>query len=113
MKSKIQKTVTVGNYFESLGVLVKLGLIDRDLALEMWSWNSVLAWERLAPLTAIGRRESDDTALWEHFEYMVVLSQDWFSAHPKGTYPAGVRRIGLKDEWLEADKQYAASLAPA
>jgi hypothetical protein len=35
------------------------------------------------------------------------------AAHPKGTYPAGVRRIGLKDEWLEADKQYAASLVPA
>jgi hypothetical protein len=35
------------------------------------------------------------------------------AAHPKGTYPAGVRRIELKDEWLEADKQYASSLAPA
>jgi hypothetical protein len=35
------------------------------------------------------------------------------AAHPKGTYPAGVRRIRLKDAWLEADKQDAASLAPA
>ena len=42
-----------------------------------------------------------------------ALAQDWIAAHPKGTYPAGVRRIDLKDEWLEADKQYAASLAPA
>jgi hypothetical protein len=25
----------------------------------------------------------------------------------------GPCRVGLKDEWLEADKQYAASLAPA
>jgi hypothetical protein len=30
-----------------------------------------------------------------------------------GTYPAGVRRLELKYPWLEADKQYAASLAPA
>jgi hypothetical protein len=44
---------------------------------------------------------------------MAVLSKDWSAAHPKGAYPAGVRRIGLKDEWLEADKQYAALLAPA
>jgi hypothetical protein len=31
----------------------------------------------------------------------------------QGTYPAGVRRIEVKDEWLDADKQYAASLALA
>jgi hypothetical protein len=41
------------------------------------------------------------------------LAEDWKAAHPKGTYPTGVRRIQLKDEWLEADRQYAASLAPA
>jgi hypothetical protein len=35
------------------------------------------------------------------------------AAHSKGTYPAGVRRIDLKDEWLDADRQYAASLVPA
>jgi hypothetical protein len=113
MKPKIAKPITVGNYFESLGVLVKLGLIDRELALEMWSYNSVLAWEQLAPLTAMGRRETDDAALWENFEYMTVLSQDWVAAHPEGSYPVGVRRIQLKDEWLEADRQHAASLAPA
>jgi hypothetical protein len=42
-----------------------------------------------------------------------VLAQDWMAAHPKDTYRAGARRIGLKDGWLDADKQYAASLAPA
>jgi hypothetical protein len=35
------------------------------------------------------------------------------AAHANGTYPVGARRLELKDEWLEADKQYAASLAPA
>jgi hypothetical protein len=41
------------------------------------------------------------------------LSQGWETAHPNGPYPTGVRRIDLKYPWLEADKQYAASLAPA
>jgi hypothetical protein len=36
------------------------------------------------------------------------LAEDWKAAHPKGAYPGGVRRIGLKGEWLDADKQYAA-----
>jgi hypothetical protein len=35
------------------------------------------------------------------------------TAHALGTYPAGVRHVELKDEFLEADKQYVASLAPA
>ena len=112
MKPQIGSIVTIGNYFESLGVLVKLGLIERELVLEMWSYIIMLNWELLEPLTAIGRREGDD-ALWENFEYMTVLSQDWSNAHSKGAYPTGVRRIKVSDEWLEADKQYVASLAPA
>jgi hypothetical protein len=64
------------------------------------------------PVAAITRRRVGD-AVWENFEYLTVLAQDWMAAHPKDAYPAGVRRIGLKDEWLEADKQYAASLASA
>jgi hypothetical protein len=47
--------------------------------------------------------------VWENFEYLTVLAQNWVAAHTKGTYPAGVRRIELKYPWLEADKQYAAS----
>jgi hypothetical protein len=57
-------------------------------------------------------RRQDD-AVWENFEYLTVLAQDWDAARPKGTYPAGIRRLDLKDEWLEADRQYAASLATA
>jgi hypothetical protein len=108
----IGKVRTLGNFYENMGLLVKTGLVDRDLVLEMWGWNAVQAWEQLAPMAAIGRRKTGDM-LWEHFEYVTVLGQDWLSAHPKGAYPANVRRIALKDEWLDADKQYAASLAPA
>ena len=58
----------------------------------------------------MARRSAGD-ALWENFEYLAVLAQDWLAMHPKGTYPAGVRRLTLKDEFLEADRQYVASLA--
>jgi hypothetical protein len=106
------KIVSVANFYEAMGILVKTGLVDRVLVLEMWADVISGSWARLAPIAAIGRRSVGD-ALWENFEYLGVLSQDWRTAHPQGTYPDGVRRIGLKDEWLEADKQYAASLAPA
>ena len=85
---------------------------DEKLVLEIFPSRVLRNWEQLAPVTAILRRGIGD-GLWENFEYLTVLAQDWLAAQPKGTYPAGVRRIQLKDEWLEADKQYAASLAPA
>jgi hypothetical protein len=102
--------LAMGNYYEGLGVLVKGGLIDRGLALTMWSGTVIEAWEQLAPVAAISRRRLGDV-LWENFEYVTVLSQDWLATHQNGTYPTGTRRIVLKDEWVEADQQYAASLA--
>ena len=108
----IGKVNVVGNFYEHLGLLVKTGLIDRELALDFWSGTTPPTWELLAPYTAIPRRDRGD-AVWENFEYFAVLAQDWIAAHPKGAYPADTRRIGLKDEWLEADARYADSRAPA
>ncbi len=106
------KINAIGNYYENLGVLVKTGLIDKEPVLQLWSGIVAQSWENLAPIAAIARRGRGDL-VWENFEYLAVLACDWAAAHPKGTYPSGVRRIGLKDEWLDADRQYAASLAPA
>jgi hypothetical protein len=103
----------IGNFYENMGALVKNGLADRNLVLDIF-WGQILGnWGKLAQVAAIRRRATGDKSIWENFEYLTVLSQDWDVAHPNGTYPAGVRRIGLKDEWLDADKQYAASLASA
>jgi Domain of unknown function (DUF4760) len=101
----------IANYYESMGVLVKTGLVDRELVLQIWCDAVINAWKSLAPVAIIQRRRTG--AVLENFEYLTVLAQDWMAAHPKGTYPAGVRRLKLSDEWLDADKQYAASLAPA
>jgi hypothetical protein len=103
---------SLGNFYESMGLLLKTGLVEPELALEMWSGNADNEWENLKQCTTIARRIAGD-GLWENFEYLAVLSKDWLAAHPKGTYPSAMRRIKLEDEWLEADKQYAASLAPA
>jgi Domain of unknown function (DUF4760) len=103
----------VGNFFENMGALVKNGLADRNLVLDIFFGRLLNNWEHLTPVVAIRRQATGNNAVWENFEYLAVLSQDWESTHPHGTYPAGLRRIDLKYPWLEADKQYAASLAPA
>lgn len=106
----IRQIISLGNFYESMGLLLKTGLVEQKLVMEMWSSNVTADWENLAPVAAMTRRSVGE-ALWENFEYLAVLSQDWMAAHAKGTYPAGLRRIALRDEWLEADTQYAASLA--
>ena len=110
-RALIAKANLVGNFFESMGTLVRTGLVDKELALQIWDGVAVQAWEHLAPYLAILRRSAGDV-LWEKFEFLTVLAQDSIAAHPKGTYPVGVRRIDLKDEWLEPDKEYAASRGP-
>jgi hypothetical protein len=107
---EIAKINRVGNFFETLGTLMKAGMVDRELTLDVLSGNIAQGWALLAAVTAIARRR-EGSGLWENFEYITVLSQDWLAAHPDGSYPPGLRRIDLKDEWLEADTQYAASLA--
>jgi hypothetical protein len=103
---------SVGNYYEYLGILVKTGLIDRELAFEMWAFNVLGEWKRLEDVTAI-YRDKQDSAVWANFEYLAVLAEDWLAAHPQGTYPPQMRRRELRYKWREADAQYAASLAPA
>lgn len=108
----IAQAHSVGNFYEDIGVLVRAGLIDQELVNRIWSDLITTVWQCLAPYTAIARRRLGDV-VWENFEYLAVISQDWLAAHPHGTYPAGTRRMELKDEWFEADKQYVASLASA
>ena len=106
----ITKLLVVGNFYESLGLLVRSGLVDRDLVLNFWGGGIIEStWKRLAPVTAIYRRRQG-SAVFENFEYMAVLAREWNAKHPHGTYPPGVPRIELQDTWLEADEQYAASL---
>src|SRR5579862_3583287 len=107
-RALVAKANLVGNFFESMGTLVKTGLVDEELTLQIWDGVAVQAWQHLAPYLAILRRSAGDV-LWEKFEYLTVLAQDWIAAHPKGIYPAAMRRLDLTDEWLEPDKEYAAS----
>jgi hypothetical protein len=110
-RALIAKVNTIGNFYESIGVFLETRLVEREPVLRLWDGVVIQTWGYLAPYAAILRRSAGE-ALWEKFEYLTVLAQDSIAVRPS-TYPAGVRRIGLKDEWLEADRQYAASVARA
>jgi hypothetical protein len=107
----IGKVIAVGNFFEEMGVLTKSSFVDRNLLLDIHSTAIISVWDALTDYAAISRA-ARGPGVWENFEYLTVLAQDWDAKYPS-TYPANVRRIDLPNKWLEADKQYAASLAPA
>ena len=102
----------VANYYDGMGALLKSGLADKDLVLDN-SYSTVAAltmWNQLSPVIALLRQSLGDPSCYENFEYFIALAQDWKAAHPNGNYPAGARRLDIHYPWLEADKQYAASL---
>jgi hypothetical protein len=55
-KSLIAKAMMIGNFYEGMGVLVKNGLVDAELAIAMWWWVATNVWGILSPFTAIARR---------------------------------------------------------
>jgi Domain of unknown function (DUF4760) len=99
-RAAVTKMGTVANVYEGMGALVKAGMIDQRLVFELWGSAVVADWTMLAPYTAM-MRVRKGRQIFEHFEYLTVLAQDWLAAHPDGTYPKGMRRIDLKDEWIE------------
>lgn len=101
----------IGNFFESMGVLVKNGLADKNLMLDIFSNRVLIVWNLLSPIVLLVRTQTHDHSIWENFEYLAVLSQDWETAFPNGTYPSGMRRMEISYPWLEADRHYAASVA--
>jgi hypothetical protein len=83
----------VGDIFENLGGLVKYRIIDPMIACDLWGGVVSSTWTLLLPVTTTRRHRAGFRALWENFEYLAVLSEDWAGRHPSGAYPEGVRRM--------------------
>lgn len=107
--AQIQYVRLIGNYFEDVGALILAGLLDADLAIPIYGTDIVRAWDALEPITAIGRRRGG-AAIWENFEYAAMLCKAWIDSHPQGGYPRNAPRLQIHDVWLDADRQYAASI---
>ena len=88
----------VGNTYEELGILLKNGIIDRNIFLDRYSWVIQGAWKRTNRGLAWTRAITGNNAIWENFEYLAVLSEDWMREHAS-TYPKGVRRLEVHNPW--------------
>jgi hypothetical protein len=60
----------IGNHWESVGLLVRGGHLDRRVAYTSMSYAGQLDWAALAPSTAIIRTATGMNAIYEHFEWL-------------------------------------------
>jgi hypothetical protein len=91
----------VGNFFENAGCLVKNHAIDPKIFCDLLGSVVTTTWKAYEPFVA-HRRFVHGNALYENFEYLAVICDDWESAHPNGAYPRGTRRMELPITWPEA-----------
>jgi hypothetical protein len=90
--------IMIGNAYEDLGVLVKNNIIDKSLFFDRYSGIIMRAWNRLSAYAAFSRDVTGKNNLWENFEYLTVLSEDWDQVHPS-SYPTGLRRLSIHNPW--------------
>lgn len=83
---------TVANFFESMGLFVKSGIIDKHIACDFWSYVVLRNWNALLPVTTYARETLGQKALWENFEYMAALSKDHQERYPS-SYPEDMPRM--------------------
>ena len=88
-KGEYEAIATVANFFESMGLFVKAGIIDRKIACDFWGYVVLRNWHSLAPVITYVRRKVNVPALWENFEFLAVISEDAYTA----SYPKGMRRM--------------------
>lgn len=90
--SELRPAGNVANFFESMGAFVRFNIIDRTIACDLWCAVVLSCWEGVLPILRVRRKL--DPGIWENFEFLAVLCDDYTKRHPT-SYPAGMRRMPL------------------
>jgi len=77
--------------YNHVGSLVRSGLIDERVYLQMEWYNINLYWRLLSDVIAQTRTHSHH--VFENFEWLASRAQCWQRAHPDGDYPADEPRL--------------------
>jgi hypothetical protein len=92
--NELRSVGNVANFFESMGAFVRFNIIDRRIACDLWCGVVVGSWNALLPVIRIRRKK--DPGVWENFEYLAVLCEEFMERYPT-SYPNGMRRMPLEE----------------
>lgn len=99
---EFQPVRMVANFFETFGAFVKSGIIDHELACDLWGGVVDRNWDALRPVISSRRAMIGTPALWENFEYLARISKDFIAKYPDGTLPKNARRLPLPEPWPDS-----------
>jgi hypothetical protein len=102
----------VANFFETMGALVKHGIVDRALVCDLWDGVVTGYWKQLEPVIMIRRNEAGQ-ALWANFEYLAVICEESISKTRGDHYPRGMRRMTIDKRSLDAAAAFAKEVTKA
>ena len=88
----------LGNRFEEFGLLIKSNVVRRELFLDVFAWIVLREWRQLSELNSFARAASGNGRIWDNFEYLAVLAEDWLNGHAS-VYPRGMRRMPDSNRW--------------
>ena len=94
------------DFWESLGMLLKLGFFDEAAVMESGGPAAVRSWHRLMPVIALIRRGRGPTA-YDNFEYIVSRSILWEASHPEGIFPRRTPHMPVIDPYPEDPSAHA------
>ena len=69
---------SIAGYYEMVGVLVKYGTINEDMALDFHS----IVWNKLGPLVKGFQKERESPRFFENYEYLAKKKAEWLEEHP-------------------------------
>jgi len=101
---KYQWVLVLLYFYEHLGVLVKNGVIDRNVACDPGAEPLLTYWPALAPVIVNRRAALHQPNLWANFEYLAMVCEEWKRRHPNGAYPPRARRMDMPDPWPETNE---------
>ncbi|HEY8313208.1 MAG TPA: DUF4760 domain-containing protein [Candidatus Baltobacteraceae bacterium] len=93
---------TVANFFENVGMYVKRGVLDENFTADMWGGIILTSWLRMTPMITNRRRVQEQPDIWQNFEYLAVICQQFKERYPNGNYPKAVPRMPEAEVWQEA-----------
>ncbi len=93
------KELLVADMLEQTGSYIKYGMIDSQQFIDITGGYIRHMWDCLKPVVAMRRVATNSASMYENFEYLAVLEQDFGVKHTADNYPRGVRRLMTETEW--------------
>lgn len=93
-----EAAIALGNSFELIGGMVRNRVVAPDVFLANYWWVVTNTWSRMADYIAVARRYTGADSLFEDFEYLTVISEEWAKRHPN-SYARGVARMPLVNSY--------------